>query len=76
MWGDNKERAILILIAHNNWIKTEPITFITKDGQAYRSIIQTWLDIEAKQVRINLLDITAVIIRLSKHVILLISVYI
>ena len=76
VWRDNEGRAILTLAAHNNWIKTEPTILNTKDRWAYRSMIWTRSDLEAKQVRINSSDITAAIIKLSQHTILLISVYI
>ena len=39
VWRDNKGRAILILIVHNNWIKTEPTILNTKDRWVYHSMI-------------------------------------
>ena len=65
VWRDNEGRAILTLIAHNNWIKTESTILNTKNRWAYCSMIWTWSDLEAEQVRINLLDIIAAIIKLS-----------
>ena len=65
VWRDDEGRAISTPTAHNNWIKTEPTISNTEERWAYRSMIWTRSDLEAEQVRIDLLDITAAIIKLS-----------
>ena len=65
VWRDNKRRAILTLIEHNNWTKTEPIILSTEERWAYRSMIWTRSDLETEQVRINSSDIIVAIIKLS-----------
>ena len=76
VWRNKEGRAISTPTAHNNWTKTEPTILNTEERWAYRSMIWTRSGLEAEQVRIDSSDITAVIIKLPKHAILLISVYV
>ena len=76
VWRNNEGRVISTPAAHYNWTKIEPTATCTEGRWAYRSMIWTRIDLEAEQIQVESSDITAVIIRLSGHIILLFSVYV
>ena len=76
VWRHNEGRAILTPKTHHNWIKTEPSILNNEGRWPYRSMIWTRADLEIEQVQVISSDITAVVIRLPRRQILLLSVYV
>ena len=73
---DEEGKIRLTPAGHHNQFKIEPTSASTEGRWVYRSMIWTRSDLEAEQVQVESSDITAVIIRLPKHTILLFLVYV
>jgi hypothetical protein len=66
---------VTALMGHPNWTKMVPMV---QRGErwAFWSMLWIWKDIDAEQVLVQSLDLTAVVLRLPDRLILVVSVYI